>query len=55
VLGVIESRLSKKLETDGDVAGAEAAKGRALEALTEAIDIQEEVINKTLAEDPPDL
>lgn len=52
VLGAVESRLQKQLLADGDASGASAAKERALKALNDAIDIQEEVIQKTLSEEP---
>lgn len=52
VLGAVESRLQKQLLAEGDSRGADAAKQRALKALHEAIDIQEEVIQKTLSEEP---
>ncbi len=53
VLGVIESRVAKDLAEAGDAAGAESAKARAITALNEEIDIQEEVINRSLSEDMP--
>ncbi len=67
VLGAVESRLHDKLEADiaerveaGEsrddmselTTAADEAKKRAIAASLKAIDIQEEVINKALAEDP---
>jgi hypothetical protein len=48
VLGAVEKRLYDELRGKGDADGARAAKQRSVAALTEAVAIQEEVINRAL-------
>jgi tetratricopeptide (TPR) repeat protein len=48
VLGLVEERLHDSLLADGRTDQAEAAKKRAIEAFSEAVEIQDEVIRSTL-------
>ncbi|MFO0613705.1 MAG: hypothetical protein U0414_14015 [Polyangiaceae bacterium] len=48
VRGLVEERQAKKLEAKGDDAGAKAARDRASAAFDEAIDVQEQVIDRAL-------
>ena len=50
VRGLVEERHAKKLAADGDDAGALAANGRAVAAFEQAIEIQADVIEQTLAD-----
>ncbi len=50
VLGVVEQRLHRKLQEDGDEAGAQLAKSRAIEAFQKAVAIQDEVIRDALGD-----
>lgn len=49
IRGLVEERHAKKLKEKGEAAPAKAAEDRAKAALDEAIDIQEQVIDKALA------
>lgn len=48
IQGLVEERRAKKLEANGDAAGAKAANGRAADAFDKAIDIQEQVLDKAI-------
>jgi len=50
VLGVVEQRLHNKLQEDGDEAGAQQAKSRAIDAFQKAVAIQDEVIREALGD-----
>jgi len=50
VLGVVEQRLHRKLQEDGNEAGAQQAKSRAIEAFQKAVAIQDEVIRDALGD-----
>jgi len=50
VRGLVEERHAKKLAADGDERGARAANARAVAAFEQAIEIQADVIEQTLAD-----
>jgi tetratricopeptide (TPR) repeat protein len=52
VLGQVEKRFYLKLKEDGNTVAAAAARQRALDASEEAVNIQDEVIKKTLEDEP---
>jgi hypothetical protein len=53
VLGEVEKRYYQNMVDAGDTRAAESAKARAIKALEEAVNIQDDVIRKTLEADIP--
>ena len=55
VLGLTEERRSKALQKQGDEVGAKQAGDRAIKALQDAIEIQDQVIKRVLGDSGIDL